>query len=429
MTARTRLWVLVVSTPVIAFTLIGGYLGQAMTRDETLRSLRVFEDVMQLVVENYVEDVDVQKAMRGAMRGLTDGLDVDSAFLNPALVKAFESKETPAAGEVGIDLARGYYLRVVSVRDGSPAAKRESAPGITCARSTAGPRDISVFEGNRLLRGGAGSKVTLLVIRGSVSDPHELTVNRERLGGAEVTSRMAGAGTGYIRVVEFRRTLQPASSRPSTRWPNRSGALRDRPSQHLARRSRQRRRIRPAVRPRRDAGSPRLRDPLARPEAKDKTKKDSIAAQANDGAVAAPVVLLVDSGTSGAAELFAAALDGNNRAELVGERTIGRVARQQLVKLPDGSGLLLTNVRYLSPSSAAIHEKGLTPDVHVPEPDVDASALIRRQSMRRSTKRSNASRRAEEGRVEPILNIDSSESEAYNRLASFPSHSDSEETS
>ena len=91
MTARTRLWVLVVSTPVIAFTLIGGYLGQAMTRDETLRNLRVFEDVMQLVVDNYVEDVDVKKAMRGAMRGLTDGLDLDSSFLTPELVKAFES--------------------------------------------------------------------------------------------------------------------------------------------------------------------------------------------------------------------------------------------------------------------------------------------------------------------------------------------------
>ncbi|HVG71184.1 MAG TPA: S41 family peptidase [Vicinamibacterales bacterium] len=376
MTARTRLWVLVVSTPVIAFTLIGGYLGQAMTRDETLRSLRVFEDVMQLVVENYVEDVDVQKAMRGAMRGLTDGLDVDSAFLNPALVKAFESKETPAAGEVGIDLARGYYLRVVSVRDGSPAAKAGIRTGdylrAIDGRST---RDISAFEGNRLLRGGAGSKVTLLVIRGSVSDPHELTVNRERLGGAEVTSRMAGAGTGYLRVVEFTQN-SPARIKQAVDALAKTGAVRyviD---------------LRSTSRGDLDSGveSARLfvrgatlavrvsRDPLARPEAKDKTKKDSIAAQANDGAVAAPVVLLVDSGTSGAAELFAAALDGNNRAELVGERTIGRVARQQLVKLPDGSGLLLTNVRYLSPSSAAIHEKGLTPDVHVPEPDVDFGA-------------------------------------------------------
>ena len=376
MTARTRLWVLVVSTPVIAFTLIGGYLGQAMTRDETLRSLRVFEDVMQLVVENYVENVDVQKAMRGAMRGLTDGLDIDSAFLNPDLVKAFESKETPAAAELGIDLARGYYLRVVSVRDGSAAAKAGIRTGdylrAIDGRST---RDISAFEGNRLLRGGAGSKVTLLVIRGSVSDPHEVAVVRERLSGAEVSSRMANASTGYIRVVEFTPN-SAARIKQAVDALAKTGAARyviD---------------LRGTSRGDLDSGveAARLfvrgatlavrvsRDPLARPDAKDKTKKDSIAAQASDGTVAAPVVLLVDSGTSGAAELFAAALDGNNRAELVGERTIGRVARQQLVKLPDGSGLLLTNVRYLSPSSAAIHEKGLTPDVHVPEPDVDFGA-------------------------------------------------------
>jgi carboxyl-terminal processing protease len=376
MTARTRLWVLVVSTPVIAFTLIGGYLGQAMTRDETLRSLRVFEDVMQLVVDNYVESVDVTKAMRGAMRGLTDGLDVDSGFLSPELVKAYESKTAPAAGEVGIDLARGYYLRVVSVRDGSPAAKAGIRTGdylrAIDGRST---RDISAYEGNRMLRGGAGSKVTLLVIRGTVTEPHEVPLARERLTSAEITSRMANASTGYIRVVEFTPN-SPARIRQAIDALAKTGAARyviD---------------VRGTSRGDLDAGveTARLfvrsgtlavrvsRDPLARADAKEKTKKDSIAAQASDGAVAAPVVVLVDSGTSGAGELFAAALDGNNRAELVGERTIGRVARQQLVKLPDGSGLLLTNVRYLSPSSAVIHEKGLTPDVHVPEPDVDFGA-------------------------------------------------------
>jgi carboxyl-terminal processing protease len=204
MTARTRLWVLVISTPVIAFTLVGGYLGQAMTRDETLRSLRTFEDVMQLVVDHYVEDVDIRKAMRGAMRGLTDGLDVDSAFLNPDLVKAFESKDAPAAGDTGIDLARGYYLRVVSVRDGSPAARAGIRTGDYLraieGRST---RDMSAFEGNRLLRGSPGSKLTLLVIRGNAAEPHEVAVTRERLAGAEVTSRMANPTTGYIRVVEF----------------------------------------------------------------------------------------------------------------------------------------------------------------------------------------------------------------------------------
>jgi carboxyl-terminal processing protease len=376
MTARTRLWVLVVSTPVIAFTLIGGYMGQAMTRDETLRSLRTFEDVMQLVVDHYVENVDVRKAMRGAMRGLTDGLDVDSAFLSADLVKAFESKDTQPPAETGIDLARGYYLRVVSVRDGSPAAKAGIRTGdylrAIDGRST---RDMSAFEGTRLLRGAAGSKVTLLVIRGNAAEPHEVAVARDRLVTTDVNSRMANASTGYIRVAEFtpnsaariKQAVDALAKTGATRYViDLRGNSRGDLDQGVD-----------AARLFVRTGTLAVRvsrDPAARADAKDKTRKETIAAQPNDGAVSAAVALLVDTGTSGAAELFAAALDGNNRAELVGERTIGRTARQQLVKLPDGSGLLLTSIRYLSPSSAAIHEKGLTPDVHVPEPDVDFGA-------------------------------------------------------
>ena len=77
MTSRTRLWVLLISTPVIAFAVIGGYLGQVMAKDETYQHLRVFEDVVSLVLNNYVEEVDVKQAMRGAMRGLADGLDAE----------------------------------------------------------------------------------------------------------------------------------------------------------------------------------------------------------------------------------------------------------------------------------------------------------------------------------------------------------------
>jgi carboxyl-terminal processing protease len=327
-------------------------------------------------VDNYVEEVDVRKAMRGAMRGLTDGLDIDSSFLPPDLVKAFESKDAPAPAEIGIELARGYYLRVVSARDGSPAAKAGIRAGdylrAIDGRST---RDMSPFEGNRLLRGGQGSKVTLLVIRGNAADPHEVAVARERLAGPEVTSKMANATTGYIRVVEFTAN-SPARIKQAVDALAKTGATRyviD---------------LRGTSRGDLDEGvaAARLfvskgtltvrltRDPLARADAKEKTHKETIAAQSNDGAVTAPVVLLVNSGTSGPGELFAAALDGNNRADLVGERTIGRASRQQLVKLSDGSALLLTTIRYLSPTSAAIHEKGLTPDVAVEEPDIDFGA-------------------------------------------------------
>jgi carboxyl-terminal processing protease len=100
-------------------------------------------------------------------------------------------------------------------------------------------------------------------------------------------------------------------------------------------------------------------------------QREQVTAQATDGVITAPVVLLVDQGTAGAAEVFAAALDDNDRADLVGEQTIGRAARQRLVKLPDGSALLLTQVRYLTPDGDAIHEKGLSPDEDVEQPEVE----------------------------------------------------------
>src|SRR5512132_4722932 len=106
MTSRTRVWVLAVSIPVIVFALLGGYLGQVMAKDDTYQHLRVFEDVVSLVLNNYVEEVDVKQAMRGAMRGLADGLDADSAFLTPELVKTFESNTNPGPADIGVELVR-----------------------------------------------------------------------------------------------------------------------------------------------------------------------------------------------------------------------------------------------------------------------------------------------------------------------------------
>ena len=104
-----------------------------------------------------------------------------------------------------------------------------------------------------------------------------------------------------------------------------------------------------------------------------KAQQEVVSAAANDGAIGAPVALVVSQGTSGAAEVFAAALEGNDRADLIGEHARPH-ARQRLVKLPDGSGLLISNLRYLTPKSTQLHERGLQPDVEVDEPDVEFGA-------------------------------------------------------
>ena len=83
--------------------------------------------------------------------------------------------------------------------------------------------------------------------------------------------------------------------------------------------------------------------------------RETIAARSNDGAISQPVLILIDNGTSGAAELFAAGISGNQRGKLVGERTLGRAALQKFVRLPDGAGMVVSNGWYLTPAGEPIH--------------------------------------------------------------------------
>ena len=125
MTLKTRLSILLLSTPVLVFVVVGGLIGRASATsgDGTIRELRVFDDVLQLVLKNYVEEVKVDRAMEGALKGLADGLDPDSAYLTQQQVSAVEAGTALPDGDVGLEMTRQYYLRVIAARDGSPAGK------------------------------------------------------------------------------------------------------------------------------------------------------------------------------------------------------------------------------------------------------------------------------------------------------------------
>ena len=367
MTSRTRLLAIVISAPVIAFAVIGGFLGNVMARtDDTYAHLRVFQDVVSLIMSNYVEQPNLDNVMKGAMRGLAEGLDSDSAFLTQPQVRQLDSGDQGGTADVGIELTHQYYLRVVSARDDSPAYKAGIRPGdfvrVIDSRPT---RDMSAFEGRRLLRGSAGSKLTLTVIRGSAVEPHVVELVREVAPAADVKSRMQGDGIGYVRIASFGKRAAD-QLRTQIASLTKSGAtkliidVRNTATGDLAD---------GVTAARLFVGSGTLAIRESRPAGQQK-----IDAAKGDGSVTLPVTLLVDTGTSGAAEIFAAALAGNKRAELIGERTIGRAGTQELVRLPDGSGLWITSSRYLTPAAAAIQGKGLEPDVPVDYQDGEFGA-------------------------------------------------------
>jgi len=214
----------------------------------------------------------------------------------------------------------------------------------------------------RLLRGKAGTKVKLAILRGNAAEPHDVELVREPAQALAARGRQLPGGTGYLRVAEFSKATA-GQIRSEVASLSRGGAVRlvlD---------------VRGTATGDLDLGfeSARLFVPsgvLGYRQARGQ-EKQAVSATSGDGTLALPVAILTDNGTAGAAEVLAAALGGNKRATVVGERTIGRAGRQKLVKLPDGAGLLLTHVLYLGPGGASLHERGVAPDVAVDVPTVD----------------------------------------------------------
>jgi carboxyl-terminal processing protease len=368
MTSRTRLLAIVITAPIIAFAVIGGFLGNVMARsDESYANLKVFQDVVGLIMSNYVQQPNMENVMRGAMRGLAEGLDSDSAYLTAPEVRDFEGSAQAGTADVGLIVTHQYYLRVVAARDDSPAARAGIRPGdfvrLVDSRPT---RDVSAFEGQRLLAGAPGSKVKLTLIRGgSAAEPHVVELVREVAAPTDVKSRMQGDGIGYVRVSAFgKRSVEQLRNQVASL--TKSGAtrliidIRNAAAGDVAEGIN-------AARLFVASGTLSVRESRAAAQTK-------VAAEKGNGSITTPVTLLVDGGTSGPAEVFASALSGNKRAETIGEHTIGRTGVQELVKLPDGSALWITTSRYLTPAGAQLLAKGIEPDVVVDQTEAEFGA-------------------------------------------------------
>jgi carboxyl-terminal processing protease len=363
MSSKARWLIVAISTPLVIVAAVGGFLGaSAAAPQQSFKDLPVFQDVLSLIMSSYVEKVDVDKVMEGAMRGLTDGLDASSAYLTPDEVQAIDAGTPLPAGDVGVIISRQFYLRVVGVRDGSPAARAGLRSGDFIRGIDGKPtREMSAVTGTRLLHGAPGSKVELTIIRGSAAEPHTLALVRETPAGELVTSRRLPGGEGYVRISSFGTGAAAAVRRQfdALRQAGAPNAVIDvratadgTPAEAIAA-------------ARLFVGSGTIATLAGRgPE------RTVTTAASGDGSITMPVVLITSDGTANAAEIFAAALSGNHRADIVGEPTAGMAGVQHLVRLPEDRGLWITYERYLTADGKPIQETGVRPTVVAQEPNV-----------------------------------------------------------
>jgi len=365
MSSKSRWLLLCLSTPLVVVAAVGCLLGAPAAPQKGFEHLRVFEDVVSLVTGAYVETVDPDKVMEGAMRGLAESLDPSSAYLPPDEVALIE-KQTPLGdGDTGLVITRQFYLRVLGVKDGSAAARAGIRSGDFVRGIDGKPtRDMSAFTGTRLLRGAAGSTVKLVIIRGNAAEPHDITLTREKIDPVTVTSEFtAKDGVGYVRIKTFAAGTADAVRQQTVKLQQQGakGVIID---------------IRNVADGAYDEAIKTSQvfiasGTIATRAGRNDANKEVITAPAGSTALTIPVVLLQTFGTSGPAEVFAAAMSGNKRAELVGERTAGLAAEQHLVKLPDNFGLWMTYRRYFTNTGKTMLEKGIDADVIAEEPNVE----------------------------------------------------------
>ncbi len=355
MSPRSRLIVALASTALIGYVALGSLLGRVIG-DTSYGQLAIFNEVVRLVVEAYVEPVNLDRAMAGARLGLGDALDGDSGYLDPEEFRLYQMPVREGEADIGAVLTRRFsFLMVVSVRPGSPAEKAGLRAG-DILKSIDGrhSRPLAVPTGQRLLRGAPGSVVKLAILRAG-SDPIEVSVVRERLTASAPKGKLLEDGTGYLKVGEF-----PARAADDVRAEVESLKKSGAKSLVLD--------LRAAA-----YGAPEegvrvaevfLKGGVVAKLAGMKVPEQVLSADPARGVWDGPLAVLVDTGTAGPAEIVAAAMLDSGRAAVVGEHTFGRAGVQKAVPLPEG-GLVLTVAKYSSPKGTPIHGRGIEPSVPV----------------------------------------------------------------
>ena len=328
-------------------------------QDGAYRQIDVYSEVLRHIQTDYVTDPSIPAVTNGALRGLLESLDADSSYLTPEDYKSYKADKGGMA-QVGINISKRYgYATVVSVVPGSAADKAGLVDGdILEAIEGKDTQDISLAMIRLMLEGTPGSTLSVGVVRSSRAEPDKITMTRSLQTVPPVGEALYEDATilylkpvildhDHVSEVETKiKGMQKAGNKKVLL------DLRDVAAGDMTE----------AVR----LANVLLKSgTIATLEGQKFPKQMFAADPAKTIQATAPVVVLVNRGTAGPAELVAAALLDNKRAELVGERTFGEGTQQKTFELADGAALILSVAKYESPSGKKLQDDGVTPDVLV----------------------------------------------------------------
>ncbi|HUA86676.1 MAG TPA: S41 family peptidase [Bryobacteraceae bacterium] len=363
MNRRFQFAVVASSSCLVGLLLFGAVRGRSESSDNTYTHLGVYSEVLSRIKSDYVEEPNMKAVTEGAINGMLEALDPYASYLNADQYQQYlKSKNAPKA-QVGLVLSRRYgYLSVVDALPGSPAAKAGMSTGdVIESINKVATRDMPLAFADILLSGEPGTSVEMSVLRVRKSEPQTLTLTRTNPVYPPVSGKLVTEQGQQVGVIQTY-SLAPGRAKDIAAQID---ALTKQGAQRF-------------VLDLRHCSTGDYEEGIAVANLfmdkglitylqGQKVSRQDFDAAASKQVTKAPLVVLVNRGTAGAAEITAAALLDSKRADVVGEHTYGDAGVRKAVTMDDGSAVILSVAKYYAPDGKAIQDTGVAPNVQQDE--------------------------------------------------------------
>jgi len=364
MSKKVKAVILSVSIAIVLFTIAGGLGVRAASNDGAYRQLGVYSEVLSRIRSEYVEEPNIPQVTDGALHGLLESLDPNSSYLTAAEFKQYRARKSDAKGQIGASVSKRFgYAAVISVIPGGPADKAGIENGdIFEAIEGRTTREMSLAEIQSLLAGEPGSNVNISVVRARRAEPQKVTITRNLVKIPEVSEKSLEDGIVYIKVDAFAKGK----------------------SQEIANKLKadQQKGAKKIILDVRDCSEGEEQEGIATANLflnhgiitylqGQRYPRETFNADMNKVITGLPLVVMVNRGTAGPAEIVAAAILENARGDVLGDKTFGVGSVQKVIEIPDGSALILSIAKYYTPNGKAIQDTAITPNIMVADTSDD----------------------------------------------------------
>lgn len=351
---------------IIGFVLVGSlgvHASSGSSRgDVTLKHIGVYSEVLYRVRAEYVEEPNMSTVTNGALHGLLESLDADSSYLNPSEYKVFKEKKNDGKAGLGATVSKRFgYAAVVSVIPGGPADKAGLAAGdIIETVNGLSTHDLSLAAIKNHLGGEPGSRLELTIIRTRKIEPQKITVVRDVVSLPAVTEQLTAGDVGVVKALVLTRgkAQEIAEKIKSLQKKGAKKLILD---------------LRYDSEGDEDEGVAVANLFLGKGTIGtlqgQKYEKVTYTADPQKKITDLPLIVMVNRGSAGAAELVAAAIMDNQRGDVLGDKSFGEGSVQKLIEVPDGSALILSVAKYYTPNGKIIQDTGITPNIAVASTD------------------------------------------------------------